>query len=535
MVTGVPPRRLRHKASPPARHWWWLGVVPVLAAAVLWGISPHARLSMSSRGLARITLYGVAVHVAGAQLQWGQGHTLLVQDRRGALWPGGSVAPGQVVTLTVHLAGIAGWPTTIRQVLTTPPTPHLAATTLDIPLGHPADVPWTAPVSAVSVVSAGPSTTLSVPAALVPLGPRQTVPGQTGTWTLRVQARPWEKPVVAGTLRWRTVPWLHVRLTATANPTDATPLLTLEWSAPLAHPDFREWRLSPSLPGQWRQVSGTVYTFATTAPLPPDTRVSVSVRGGPEGPHAEDGSFLARSPDLTWTTPPGLSVRLQEWLAQLGYLPVTWTPASAPSPTWASVYDPPAGSFSWAYPNVPVPLQRLWDPGNWNVMVQGAMMHFEHHMNLPQTIGPTRAVWVALRAAVRDDDAVNTGYSYAYVSETEPEQLWLWKDGSVLVHTLANTGIPATPTSLGTYPVYQKLPFQIMRGTNPNGAPYADPVHWINYFWGSEAVHGFVRAAYGFPQSLGCVELPLDVAETVYNNLPYGSLVTVAPPRSGAI
>jgi hypothetical protein len=37
-------------------------------------------------------------------------------------------------------------------------------------------------------------------------------------------------------------------------------------------------------------------------------------------------------------------------------------------------------------------------------------------------------------------------------------------------------------------------------------------VYWINYFNGGDAVHGFVRASYGFPQSLGCVELPIPTA-----------------------
>ena len=42
--------------------------------------------------------------------------------------------------------------------------------------------------------------------------------------------------------------------------------------------------------------------------------------------------------------------------------------------------------------------------------------------------------------------------------------------------TLANTGIGVAPTGIGTFPVYEKLPFQIMSGTNPDGSHYADPV-----------------------------------------------------------
>jgi len=35
--------------------------------------------------------------------------------------------------------------------------------------------------------------------------------------------------------------------------------------------------------------------------------------------------------------------------------------------------------------------------------------------------------------------------------------------------SLANTGIGVAPTASGTYPVYEKLPYQVMSGTNPDG------------------------------------------------------------------
>ena len=66
-----------------------------------------------------------------------------------------------------------------------------------------------------------------------------------------------------------------------------------------------------------------------------------------------------------------------------------------------------------------------------------------------------------------------------------------------------------------------------MKGTNPDGKKYADPVSWVSYFNGSDAVHYYPRASYGFPQSLGCVELPNAQAEQSDPFLTYGSLVTV--------
>jgi hypothetical protein len=65
-------------------------------------------------------------------------------------------------------------------------------------------------------------------------------------------------------------------------------------------------------------------------------------------------------------------------------------------------------------------------------------------------------------------------------------------------------------------------------GHNPDGSYYDDPVHWINYFNGGDAVHGFVRGCYGWPQSLGCVELPVSTAEVANSHLVVADPVTVA-------
>jgi hypothetical protein len=78
-------------------------------------------------------------------------------------------------------------------------------------------------------------------------------------------------------------------------------------------------------------------------------------------------------------------------------------------------------------------------------------------------------------------------------------------------------------------PVYLRYRFQIMRGVNPDGSHYADPVQFVAYFQAGQAVHYFLRYSYGWPQSLGCVELPLTAAAEAWPYLTYGSLVTVSP------
>jgi hypothetical protein len=66
-----------------------------------------------------------------------------------------------------------------------------------------------------------------------------------------------------------------------------------------------------------------------------------------------------------------------------------------------------------------------------------------------------------------------------------------------------------------------------MKGTNPDGSHYADYVQWVAYFNGGDAVHYIPRSSWGYPQSLGCIEVPYSAAESAWGYLTYGTLVTV--------
>uniref|UniRef100_E6QM09 L,D-TPase catalytic domain-containing protein n=1 Tax=mine drainage metagenome TaxID=410659 RepID=E6QM09_9ZZZZ len=58
--------------------------------------------------------------------------------------------------------------------------------------------------------------------------------------------------------------------------------------------------------------------------------------------------------------------------------------------------------------------------------------------------------------------------------------------------------------------------------------PYDDTgIKWVSYFDGGRALHYFPRARYGFPQSAGCVEMPLNAAHVVYRLTRMGTVVTV--------
>jgi lipoprotein-anchoring transpeptidase ErfK/SrfK len=49
----------------------------------------------------------------------------------------------------------------------------------------------------------------------------------------------------------------------------------------------------------------------------------------------------------------------------------------------------------------------------------------------------------------------------------------------------------------------------------------------VSYFNGGDALHGFPRPGYGYPQSDGCVEMPISNAASVFPLTPIGTLVTV--------
>ena len=282
--------------------------------------------------------------------------------------------------------------------------------------------------------------------------------------------------------------------------------------------------LTPAVAGTW-QRSGHTAVFTPASGYPASTKVTVTV--------ADGTGTTASTTTATFKTGKYSTLRLQEILAQLGYLPLTWTPAAgstAPGDSMqaqlSAAYDPPAGTFTWK-PGYPASLHELWQQGSANTVETGAITAFEgdHEMQTTEAMSP--AVWASVFKAAAANDRNTDGYSYAIASQHLPETLTIWHDGQKRLTTPANTGISVSPTEVGTFPVYIKLPFQIMSGTNPDGSHYADPVQWVSYFNGGDAVHYFPRGSYGWNQSLGCVELPWSTAETAYHLLPYGTLVTV--------
>ncbi len=549
-IAMVPSRVQAHQQNRPValEHPWVPWLVALALASGVGGVVlalPRAGIRPSAKGLVQISWQSLLGTTGSAAFRSaGRHETVPLVNRGGTFLPRAALAPGIKGTAYVRLDGpsLLAWlpwdHRTLRLAVTTPQAPRLTQSHALRLLNGTVKAKFTHPITEIAYTVAGRThiKALAHPQTVVTLALDPVKPGAHGVFEVAVRSRTWQRLGPAEALSWSTLPFLAAKA-STAAPIRPSAPLTLHFTSPIANAHLSAWRVVPPTPGQWSKETSTTDRFTPSTPygFGPGALVAAEIPAGPIGPVAMNGSYLAKATKIEWTTPPPSVLRLQQLLAEEGYLPVSWQAATASSQISTAsaqdraIYHPPSGHFHWKYANLPAALHALWTPGKMSVMTKGAIMQFErvNHLPVDGIAGPQ--VFAAL---IRDRLKGSTspdGYSYLSVTESQPETLELWVNGKLTLKTLANTGIPATPTYLGTYAIFERLRFQIMRGKNPNGVPYADPVSWINYFAGSDAVHGFYRASYGFPQSLGCVELPLAVASTVFHAVHYGTLVTVNP------
>ncbi|HVA42494.1 MAG TPA: L,D-transpeptidase family protein [Acidimicrobiales bacterium] len=290
--------------------------------------------------------------------------------------------------------------------------------------------------------------------------------------------------------------------------------------------------LTPAVPGVWQMVTPTTVTFAASGPFIPGITESLTVRGGASGVRATDGAFMASTVTFTFTVAPG-TLRLQQLLAGLGYLPVNFAP-TGPPPAPNETAQPQPGTFSWRWANSLSGLESHWAPGDFGPLTRGAIMTFENQRGLTVDGLAGAPVWSALLQAAATGAVDPKPYDYAYVSKVLPETLTLYVNGVAQFPNIAvNTGVHGADTPDGTYPVFEHATSSEMKGTNVDGTHYDDKaVPWASFFTGGDALHGFVRASYGSPQSNGCVEMPIATAGTLWPYTPIGTLVTVVGPSS---
>ncbi len=530
-----PRRRRRYIAVPLALL---VLVLAALAAGAIILRGSHASIHPDGDALARITLPLGGGRIENLSAVTGPHSTPVpVALRGGRVWPTGTIPAGEriEIDLVVRRPGGVAWLTGARQHLqlsVQAPVAALSAQYVTLKPGQPLEVSFAEPVSEVSYGAPG-----HLERAALGAGERVvTLPhsGSAGSVWVSAVPRSWEMAPA------KLISWFPAGAVASAiaSPSPGTRLkpdasIMLTFSKPIDQAlGTGRPPVSPATPGTWHELNSHTIVFQpagggyglgahVTVALP----AGVSLLGGT---HSGSGTIGS------WRVPPGSTLRLQQLLAQLGYLPLDFSPASAPvAPTEVAeetaAVDPPAGNFSWRYPNTPSDLRAMWAPGTAGELTRGAVMAFENDHGLAADGDPGPLVWKALIAAVLAGQRSTFGYTFVEVRKaTSPQSLTLWHNGQTVLSTVVNTGIPSAPTASGTFAVYEHLRVTTMSGTNPDGSHYHDPgIQFVSYFNGGDALHAFTRAQYGFPQSLGCVEMPLAPAGQVYPYTPIGTIVNV--------
>ncbi len=309
---------------------------------------------------------------------------------------------------------------------------------------------------------------------------------------------------------------------------NGTAQLVVRLSAPPAF-DSPKPMLTPAVAGTWK-TSGDSETFTPASTLEPCSSYTLTVWAGTD---ALGHPPLGKSRRETLRVGCPSLQGLQQALARLRYLPYTIDAAHArnsgsrPEARASAAhyaFDPPAARLEADVPDAPGLRYGSLDP-----TTRGALMVYQSDHGLAATGDPDGSTWASLLAAETLGHGDPEPYTFVTVSESIPETLEVHRGSHVVITTPANTGVAGAETELGTFPIYARYVSTTMSGTNPDGSSYVDPgVPWVNYFNGGDAVHGFPRASYGFPQSNGCVELPIGTAAQVYPLLAIGDLVIVS-------
>jgi peptidoglycan hydrolase-like protein with peptidoglycan-binding domain len=538
------PTLYSRKLNPPRRSrgpYFIIGglvmVLALLAAGALIVANSNASLTASGPGLANLSLPFGGGSIQSVSVNSGQNTAPIpVQMRGDEIWPRKTLPSGKrlVIDVVVRRPGWISWlsgSTEHVTLTTTTPTAHLRVHFLTLAHGAPLRLAFDQPIRRLAYGQIGDfhRTVLASPESTVTI-PHNTSAGST---LIRAAPRVWESAPP------EAVSWFPAglaRASAVVAPSPGARLgadepITLTFSKPVSKVlGSNRPVLSPAASGSWHvtglhsmvfEPSGYGYGLGATVKL-----------AVPAGVGLVGGHITAQGSTATFTVPGGSTLRLQQLLAQLGYLPVSFTPAKPVANTLGgqlqAAQHAPAGNFSWRWGNVPAALRSFWSPGASGVMTRGAIMAFEsdHGMATDGVAGP--GLWKAVIAAAIKGQRSTFGYTFVSVSEGSPETETTWHNGRNVVHGLVNTGIPAAPTATGTFPVFEHLPVTTMSGTNPDGSHYSDPgIPWTSYFNGGDALHGFIRGGYGYPQSLGCVEMPFSEAHAVYQYTPIGTLVHV--------
>jgi len=301
--------------------------------------------------------------------------------------------------------------------------------------------------------------------------------------------------------------------------------ITLTFSDPLGQITTYP-SLTPPINGTWVKTAPNQLTFVPEAPGTYSGTETVTINASINDIY---GEALQDPQSFSFTYQQGPVLRLQQLLSILGYMPVSFTPVET-STTLLSLPYSAQGSFSWKYPSLEPYLANYFSPGQFDLVTRAAVMTFEAANNLAVdgVVGPI--VWSRLFYDYLSNKVDPYPYYFVIVNMNLPERLYDYVNGNMAFSTLVNTGIAVAPTQPGLFPIYARYVSTTMSGRNPDGTYYHDTgVPWVSYFNGGDALHGFMRPGYGYPQSLGCVEMTYSSAQQVFNLTTYGTIVDVIP------
>jgi len=198
-------------------------------------------------------------------------------------------------------------------------------------------------------------------------------------------------------------------------------------------------------------------------------------------------------------------------LHDMGYLPFYATRVNGNVVTW-----------QWDYPVIPDELQNLTPTGPNSILYQSAMKSFQNDTGMPAT-------YSNLALAYNNGNKSSKCFVWILVSKKLPERIKVWQNGSYVLESNCNTGIRNGLTPNGSFMIYARYRKFTMSGRWPiNDKPYYDPdVPYVNFFYSGDAIHGFVRSSYGYPQSAGCIELPVNFSKQLFQYTYIGTVVTI--------
>ncbi len=401
--------------------------------------SSHATLAADGSALAKVEMpFGGGSIEKASAVTGPHAKPIPVHVQGNQIWPDRLVRAREQVSLdvTVKRSAPAAWVAGSTEHLTltlTTPSASLRTHYLTLRSGEPIVLRFKSPVQAISYgYGNGRLTrrTLSKPLTVVRLHRN----ADAGTISVAAVPRTWETSSPA------TVSWFPAGAAASGvvDPAPGTAIgpdtpLTLTFSKPAAEALHNQRPvLTPATAGSWSLLNSHTIRF-TPSGYGYGLGANVSV-GLPSGVRLVGGAQTATSSTASWKVPPGSTLRLQQILAQLGYLPLRFTPKGSVGGSMidqeAAAVKPPAGSFDWRYGNVPSALRSFWTPGSAGVMTQGALMAFQndHGLTTDGVAGPS--VWKTLFAAASSGKESTFGYTFVSVDKAaSPQSLSVWHSG----------------------------------------------------------------------------------------------------------